>query len=207
MSKKVSKLLVCVGVLIVAAAVALAGYNMYDNHMAGASVNAANDRMNHIIPGEEPEDRWWESIEEELLPDMPAMEIDGNRYIGQLRIPSLSLVLPVLSEWSYPLLRVAPCRFSGTVYDGSLTIAAHNYRTHFGRLTQLSQGDAIVFVDAEGYVWNYEVLEIVSVEPEEVEFMTTGDYWDLTLFTCNYSGQLRHAVRAVQVQMNRLEFP
>ena len=42
--------------------------------------------------------------------EMPVIEIDGYDYIGVLQIPSLDLTLPVISDWSYPALQIAPCR-------------------------------------------------------------------------------------------------
>lgn len=43
---------------------------------------------------------------------MTEVEIDGYSYIGYLSIPILDLELPVMSEWDYPHLKVAPCRYS-----------------------------------------------------------------------------------------------
>ena len=42
---------------------------------------------------------------------MSEMVIDGERYIGFLSVPGLELELPVMSDWSYPQLRKAPCRY------------------------------------------------------------------------------------------------
>ena len=50
--------------------------------------------------------------------EMPVEEIEGNGYIGLLEIPALGLSLPVMSEWSYPNLKLAPCRYSGSAYTG-----------------------------------------------------------------------------------------
>lgn len=59
--------------------------------------------------------------------DMPTQEIDGQDYIGTLVIESLGLSLPIISEWSYPRLRIAPCRYAGSAYLDNMVIAAHNY--------------------------------------------------------------------------------
>ncbi len=44
------------------------------------------------------------------VPEMPTMDIDGRDYIGYLEMPTIGISLPVMSDWSYPLLRIAPCR-------------------------------------------------------------------------------------------------
>ena len=131
--------------------------------------------------------------EETPLPDpagreMPTLEIDGQTYIGYLELPTLGLSLPVMSEWSYPKLRIAPCRYWGSAYDDSLVILAHNYDRHFGRLQELAIGDPVQFIDADGVIYQY------TVEKQDVEKMVDSGY-DLTLFTCTYGGRHRVTVR------------
>ena len=67
------------------------------------------------------------SDERTVIPDYvlyPNMEmsvetINGIDFIGVLRIPTLELELPVISEWNYPNLKSAPCRYSGSAYHGT----------------------------------------------------------------------------------------
>ena len=128
---------------------------------------------------------------------MPTETIQGNEYIGLLEVPTLGLELPVMSDWSYPQLKISPCRYQGSAYLGDLIIAAHNYDCHFGRLKTLLQGDEIIFADMDGNRFVYEVAEIEILEPTAIEQMIFGD-WDLTLFTCTYGGQARVTVRCVE---------
>ena len=58
---------------------------------------------------------------------MPTQEVDGQSYIGVLELQPLGLSLPIISQWSYPGLRIAPCRYTGSAYQNDLVIAAHNY--------------------------------------------------------------------------------
>lgn len=127
---------------------------------------------------------------------MPETELDGERYIGVLELPSLSLTLPVQSQWSYPALKVSPCRYAGSAYQGDLVVAGHNYRSHFGKLANLSPGDPVTFTDMEGSTFSYTVMELETLPADAVEEMTSGD-WDLTLFTCTLDGQSRITVRCV----------
>jgi len=126
--------------------------------------------------------------------EMPVEKIDGNYYIGILEIPSQELSLPVMSEWSYPNLRTAPCRYSGSVYSGDLVIAGHNYARHFGVLKNLAENEDICFTDTQGNVFYYRVCQSETLEETDVERMQAGE-WDLTLFTCTYGGEKRVAVR------------
>ena len=45
-----------------------------------------------------------------------------------------------MESWSYPKLKVAPCRYRGSAYLDDLIIAAHNYDRHFGRINTLLPG-------------------------------------------------------------------
>ncbi len=91
--------------------------------------------------------------DEQVIPDyilnpdmeMPIVEIDGDAYIGTLEIPVLGLSLPVMSDWSYPKLKTAPCRYAGTAYKSGFVVAGHNYRRHFGTLSRLAPGDLSLF--------------------------------------------------------------
>lgn len=127
-------------------------------------------------------------------PSVPEKVIDGWSYMGCLDIPSLGLKLPVMSDLSYPGLKIAPCRYTGSPVTDNLVIAAHNYSRHFGKLGDLVMGDAVYFTDLRGTVYAYEAEEIDLLHPEDVEEMTDSGY-ALTLFTCTYGGQSRVTVR------------
>ena len=130
---------------------------------------------------------------------MTEVEIDGYNYIGYLSIPSLDLELPVMSEWDYTRLKIAPCRYAGSTKNNDLVIAAHNYVSHFGPIKNLAQGDSVYFTDMDGIVSCYTVEEMDILAPTDVEEMTAGDY-DLTLFTCTYGGKTRMTVRCGRVE-------
>ena len=207
--KNKGKTLILFGLLLIAAALFLTGYNLWDGIRAEKSVKQATDLLEKVLPaesfaggeepaGEEPAPVFRETEIPDYILDpqmeMPAQTIDGAEYIGLLRIPALSLELPVISQWSYPDLKRAPCRYKGSPYSGSFILAAHNYPSHFGRLTELCQGDLISFTDLDGNEFRYEVEECEVLPPGAVEEMESGQ-WPLTLFTCTVGGQSRVTVR------------
>ena len=132
------------------------------------------------------------------IPEMPTMEIDGQTYIGYLELPTIGLTLPVMSDWSYPQLRIAPCRYWGSVYDNSMVVMAHNYDRHFGRIATLELGDPVQFVCADGEIFSYVVSGHETLRPRAVEEMLDSAS-DLTLFTCTYGGRTRVTVRLSRV--------
>ena len=139
-----------------------------------------------------------ENIPEELMnPEdliMTETVINGYAYIGYLMIPDLNLELPIMSGWDDRRLQISPCRFTGTLKGEDLVIMAHNYNSHFGRLSQLSEGSPIQFMDMDGNLWDYSVAAMDILPAEAVEEMTAGEY-DLTLFTCAPNRSQRITVR------------
>lgn len=130
--------------------------------------------------------------------EMPTVKLDGRNYLGVLKIPALGLELPVMTDWSYPKLKIAPCRYSGSIYQGDLVVMAHNYAQHFGRIKNLNPGDAVLFTDIDGNVFHYQVAAIETLHPTDVENMTAGE-WPLTLFTCTTGRTHRVTVRCESV--------
>lgn len=194
-------ILMTIGLLLLAAALFLAGYNIWDEHRAEGSAQQVLDQLVSETPQPEPFAPEEPTPEYILHPemDMPTVEIDGNRYIGRVTIPALGLELPVMSQWSYPNLKIAPCRYQGSAYTGDLIIAGHNYRTHFGPLKNLGVGDTVLFTDADGNQFRYTVAQVETLAKTAVEEMAAGD-WDLTLFTCTLGGQTRVTVRCVETK-------
>lgn len=125
---------------------------------------------------------------------MPTYRIGDFEYAAILNFPSLELELPVINEWSYPGLKTAPCRYSGSVYNDDLVICGHDYQSHFGKLKNLSTGDIIYLTDMNGSLFTYKVENFEIVYPSEVRYMTDSEY-DLTFFTCTIGGLTRFTVR------------
>jgi len=125
--------------------------------------------------------------------------VAGRGYVGVLELPALSLKLPVLSSWSAENGKVAPCRYSGSVYQGDLIICAHNYSSHFGNLDRLETGDSVTFTDMDGNLYSYRVAQSQVLEGTDVDVIRDGD-WDLTLFTCTPGGKNRYCLRCTRIE-------
>lgn len=127
---KAGTIFITAGSLLLAAALLLVGYNLYDEYRAGQTANHVLEALQQQMPETPSDDLQTPEnsiLEQTEIPDyvlnpdmeMPTQEIEGNDYIGVLEIPSLGLSLPVMSEWSYPRLKLAPCRYHGSAYTGS----------------------------------------------------------------------------------------
>ena len=189
--------------MLLAAALLLAIYNLWMDGRAGDASGAALKQLEADISAPAS----GEASEKTGVPDyilhpemdMPTEKIEGQYYIGVLKIPALSLELPVISEWSYPNLKIAPCRYQGSAYLNNMIIAAHNYSSHFGRLKNLSPGDEITFTDVDGNSFLYKVAAVETLSSYDIEDMTEGN-WALTLFTCTVGGEYRVTVRCERAE-------
>lgn len=204
---KRGSLLISSGALLIAAALLLLCRNLWTAHIAGGRSEEIADLLGAALPdtsytSSTPDDAGSPEADYpyyvlDPCMDMPVKEIDGAEYIGLLEIDSLALRLPVQSEWSYPNLKISPCRYGGSAYLDSMVICGHNYSTHFGALSELRPGDTVFFTDIDGNRFGYTVAETELLRANAVETMTTGD-WDLTLFTCDISGASRVTVRCIR---------
>lgn len=201
MVRKEGNLWMLLGLLLLAAALCLTSYNLWEEYQAEKSARQVLSQMEAQLS--EPSALPAYLVAPEM--EMPILIIDGHEYIGYLYIPSLDLSLPVMSQWSYSNLKLAPCRYSGSVYLDNLIIAGHNYKKQFGVLKNLQLGDKIVFTDMDRNSFTYAVSEILVLAPTAVEELQAGE-WDLTLFTCTPGGQSRVTVRCVK-QMERVLAP
>lgn len=207
--KQEGLLLITIGLLLIAAALFLVSYNLYDELRAeqaarqvvnklDAYFEAAPEASTNPAGDQEP----LVSDERTVIPDyvlspnmeMPVETINGIDFIGVLRIPALELELPIISEWNYPNLKTAPCRYSGSAYLNNLIICGHNYTSHFGTLKNLWEGDIATFTDMDGNVFIYKMVERETLNSTDIEEMESGN-WDLTLFTCTVGGQSRVTIR------------
>ena len=197
MNKRFGLLLMLFGALLMTASMVLYLHNVREDREAG-------ERAQQVVEQMKPSPTPIPMVEVSPTPKppkttMPVVEIDGNGYIGYVAIPTLEIELPVMSDWSYEKLRVAPCRHAGATFSEDLVIAAHNYDQHFGGLKELQIGDSVTFTDMDGDVFSYQVAVVETVAPTAVEQVLESEY-ALVLYTCTYGGKTRVAVFCEMIQ-------
>ncbi len=193
MRKWIGIICVLLGVLCILSA---AGFITYNRLEAGNAEKTAQDLLKNVqsIINDE-------QLEQPLPNDMKMTTVDVNGYdcIGVLSVPNLDLELPVLTDWSYAKLKKAPCHYYGSYFEKDFVIAAHNYKTHFGRLSQLQAGNIVVFTDVGGIAHYYEVVLLETLPKNATKEMITSGF-DLSLYTCTSGGGNRVTVRCNTVE-------
>ena len=194
MSRRFGIVCILLGVCCLLSAAGLVVYNKWDDKNAQkASQDMLQEIQQQIAEESDSEN------EEQHPQQMPVGEIKGYEYIGILTIPALEVELPVLTDWSYAKLKVAPCLYYGNCYEPDFVIAAHNYQSHFGRLSKLQAGDNVTFTDVSGNIYGYEVILIETLAENATKEMITSGF-DLSLYTCTPGGGSRVTVRCNAVK-------
>ena len=198
MPKKAGIIFVTIGVVLILTALLLFLYNGIENRRAGQQAESLMDDIHSAMieetsPTTKPTEIEIEITEtQETLPaEMPVVMIDGYEYIGYLSIPDLELELPVMAEWDYSRLKIAPCRHFGSSRTDDLVIAAHNYKSHFGSLSKLNSGAEVIFTDMDGIENRYVLMKAPeTLAPDAVDAVQNSGY-DLVLYTCTSGGATR----------------
>ena len=193
MRKWIGVICVFLGVLCILSAIGFVAYNRWEDMNAKDVAQDFLEDVQSIINEEQ--------SEQPLLNDtkMATVKVDGYDCIGILSVPVLDLELPVLTDWSYAKLKKAPCHYYGTYYEKDFVIAAHNYKSHFGRLSELQAGDIVVFTDINNIEHYYEVVLLETLPKNATKEMITSGF-DLSLYTCTPGGSNRVTARCNAAQ-------
>ena len=193
MRKWLGVICVCLGIACLLGAIGLVLYNRWEADSARQTSRSLLENAQLAIGGEvirlEQEEK-----EEAASAEMAAVRVEEYDCVGILSIPALQLELPVLADWSYAKLKKAPCLYYGSCYESDFVIAAHNYDAHFGRLSQLQAGDAVIFTDVNGTAHCYAVA-LLETLPKEATLEMIASGFALSLYTCTPGGGNRVTVR------------
>ena len=118
---------------------------------------------------------------------MPSLQVGGMDYVALIEVPKFGVQMPVRSQWSRLQVGSCPCRFYGTVYDGSLVVGGDHSEGQFAFLSQIQNGDAVLVTDMTGAQFAYRVSMIYRADSASAEELMDEGY-DLTLFARNSAG-------------------
>ena len=153
--RNAGKLLWLAGLLLVIASLAL--LLVTRNRAGTAQVEAARIAMQleQVMPS-----RVAGTMEDYFGMDMPIYQVGGKEFSGVLEVPAFGARLPIGSSWDKGLVTSYPCRFSGTVYDGTLVIGGSDQTGQLSFLEQIDIGDVVIVTDMTGAEFVYAVERI-----------------------------------------------
>ena len=134
--------------------------------LLGAVVMLAFWRWN--IHNSEKEAKYYVSTLQALIPEtqnavpeerrdntMAVLSVDGADFVGLIELPRYGSVLPVCADWGKP--SKYPCRFSGSIYDGTMQIGATTQKGQYDFYRELSVGDFVYYIDVEGNRYTFTI--------------------------------------------------
>lgn len=132
---------------------------------------------------------------------------DGVEYTTEaiLKIPSINIEYPVLSNTSPDLLYVSINKYWGPSPNevGNYCIVGHYYESGimFGKLHELKNGDTAELTDLSGRTITYQVYDKYVVEPTDTSCTSqlTRGKRELTLITCTNYGKQRLILKLREV--------
>lgn len=197
--KKSSGALIFMATVLVIASICLTVSNLREDQDGGHAAAAVLETLSPIQNEVDVEQDKEQVKDYQLAPeaDMPAVEVDGRRYIGTLSIPSRGIDLPVLETYTEAGLKTAPCLYQGSIYTKDAVIAGHSYRTHLQPLRNMEPGEAVIFTDMDGNQFNYQVDAIDTIAGTDKPALAEGN-WDLSVFTCAANRTNRVVLRCVE---------
>lgn len=199
MRKRIGILCLLLGVACLLNAVAFVVYNRWEDRHAKAVSHTLLADVQALLDTQPP----LSEETEHATGEMATVKVEGYDCIGILSVPALDLELPVLTNWSYAKLKKAPCLYYGSYYEKDFVVAAHNYPSHFGRLSELQAGDLVIFTDVNRTKRYYEVVLSETLQEGATKEMITSGF-DLSLYTCTLGGGGRVTVRCNAVSVNKM---
>ena len=151
----IQKICIIVGVcLIIAAAVTLALWR-WNIHNSDEQVQYYVNTLRSLIP--EPQ----VAVPEERRNNtMSVLSVDGIDFVGLLELPRYESVLPVCADWGKTSRY--PCRFTGSIYDGTMQLGATTQKGQYDFYRELSVGDTIHYTDVEGNRYTFTITSLCS---------------------------------------------
>lgn len=169
------------GILLVAAAVAMVIVSAVSEKNARENARELVAQMREVMPsakdGEE-DDR--EDVR------MPVLELDGADFAGIIELPLYKTELPVGASWDKRDVKKYPCRYTGSIYDGSLIIGGVGSAGQFDFMENVTCGDLVYVTDTAGARFAYEVTEVTV--HDEIGKETLEKSGELVLFCTEKMG-------------------
>ena len=115
MKRKIGRLCMVLGAVLILCAAGLLGYNRWDAARAEKASQEVLGELEQTMQKtitEHQQENETAAPQPVLDPtqEMTTVEVEGRDYIGVLSIPAVERELPVMAQWSYAGLKIAPGR-------------------------------------------------------------------------------------------------
>jgi len=180
-SRFLTRLLTVLGICLMAGAVLAVVLSQFARQNATRQATQTVAQLQALMPpihSSSPDDR--------VNMQMPQLELDGVSYAAIVELPLYETCLPVKAQWSGNVTQ-CPCRFSGSIYDGSLIIGGSDQPGQLDFMKLITGGDTVYVTDMTGGRYRYTVTDILKTTDVSHGNLSAEDA-DLVLFARNTYG-------------------
>jgi len=194
-SGKITRIILILGVILILGALLITLVPMVSQKVASSKNVEILERMNLLLP----EVRAG-VYDDRVDVDMPSAEIDGMNFVGIIEIPLHDVKLPIYASWDSSKVGRFPCRYMGSIYDGSLIIGGSDSADQLDFSKTISIGDAVFVTDMTGARYSYKVTwvkltddvsteQLISTEADLVLFVRNSYSLDYAVVSCDKYGK------------------
>ncbi len=176
---KVSTITLLLGVLLIIIAMVLLIMTQMSQKQAAYDSKEIVTQLRTMMPevhDEVPDDR--------VNMMMPAMTLDGISFCGIIELPIYNTELPIRQSWDKTAALYVPCKYLGSLYDGSLIIGGSDKHGQFDFMQQITKGDCVYITDMVGGKYSYTVSVVKKSSNVSTDYLKSMDA-DLVLFARN----------------------
>ena len=173
----IKKICILVGICLLAGAVAILALWRWNISSSEKQAQYYVSTLQALIP--EPRS----AVPEERRDNkMSVLSVDRIDFVGSIELPRYESRLPVCNDWGKT--SQYPCRFSGSIYDGTMQIGATTQKGQYDFYRELSVGDTVSYIDVEGNRYTYTITSLRYEKHVDQTVLQQKDA-SLTLFIKN----------------------
>ena len=173
----IQKICILVGVCLLIGAVVILALWRWNINSSEKRAQYYVNTLQELIP--DPQNA---ALEERRDNTMSVLSVDGTDFVGIVELPRYGSVLPVCADWGKT--SKYPCRFSGSIYDGTMQIGATTQKGQYDFYRDLSVGDTVSYTDVEGNRYTF-VITSLRYEKHADQAALQHEEAPLTLFIKN----------------------
>jgi sortase A len=146
----IRKICVLVGACLLLGAVVMLAFWRWNIHNSEKEAKYYISTLQALIPETQ------NAVPEERRDNtMAVLSVDGADFVGLIELPRYGSVLPGCADWGKT--SKYPCRFSGSIYDGTMQIGATTQKGQYDFYRELSVGDFVYYIDVEGNRYTFTI--------------------------------------------------
>jgi hypothetical protein len=149
----IQKICVLVGVCLLVGAVAILALWRWNISSSEKQAQYYVNTLQALIPKQQ------NAVPEERRDNtMSVLSVDEIDFVGIVELPRYESALPVCADWGKT--SQYPCRFSGSIYDGTMQIGATTQKGQYDFYRELSVGDTVHYTDVEGNRYTFTITSL-----------------------------------------------